>query len=356
MTKKTRYFMTGSAAIIAAGLCTGLVAYYGGGFQPLSASAAPDELRYVPADATVVAYADIRAIMDSEFRMRLKQVLPMNERGQEEFQRHTGIDIERDVDYVVAAMTALPTGGHPPAGLVVVRGRFNDAQLETLAREHGGDAEEYGGKRLVSMRKGDGSGSLAFLEPGLVAVGESAAIKKAIDAQLNAQSITANAEMMDLVRDIERTNNSWVVGRFDVLANKANLPEQVARQIPALKWLAAAGHINGGIAGTVRAEARDDQSAENLRDVVRGLLALGRMQAQAEPRAAALVDSLQLSGSGKTVQLSFTVPVELLELLPKPPAHDGRELHELPPQLHELPAPKAPAPPAAPEAPRPPQS
>jgi hypothetical protein len=353
MTKQTRYFMAGSAAVLAAGLCTGLVAYYSGGFQPLSASAVPDAIRYVPSDSTVVAYADIRAIMDSEFRMRLKQVLPMNERGQEEFQRHTGIDIERDVDYVVAAMTALPAAGHP-SGLVVVRGRFNDAQLETLAREHGGGAEDYRGKRLVSMKKGDGSGSLAFLEPGLVAVGESAAIKKAIDAQMSAASITANSEMMDLVKDIDKANNNaWAVGRFDVLASRANLPEQVARQIPAVKWFAAAAHINGGIAGMLRAEARDDQSAENLRDIVRGLLALGRMQAQAEPRAAGLVESLQLSGTGKTVQLSFTLPAELLELLPKPPANPGRQDHELGPELHERPAPKAPEPPQAPRPPQP---
>ena len=44
MTKKTRYFLTGSAAVLAGGLCTGLVAYYGGGFQSLVASTGPTEL------------------------------------------------------------------------------------------------------------------------------------------------------------------------------------------------------------------------------------------------------------------------------------------------------------------------
>ena len=33
MTKKTRYFMAGSAAVLAAGLGTGLIAYYAGGFR-----------------------------------------------------------------------------------------------------------------------------------------------------------------------------------------------------------------------------------------------------------------------------------------------------------------------------------
>ena len=84
-----------------------------------------------------------------------------------------------------------------------------------------------------------------------------------------------------------------------------------------MKWFAVAGHVNGGLSGTVRAEARDDQSAENLRDVVRGFLALARLQSQSDPRTAGLVESLQLTGTGKTVSLSFSVPAEILQLIPK---------------------------------------
>jgi hypothetical protein len=328
MTKKTRYFMAGSGAVLAAGLCTGLAAYYAGGFQPVSASAVSNELRYVPADSTVVAYADVRAIMDSELRARLKEAMPMHEQGQKEFQEQTGIDIERDIDYVVAAMS--PKIGTPMdgGGLVVARGRFNDTLLEALAREHGGAVEDYKGKRLIvapahlgepnePVQLSGKSVVLAFLEPGLVAVGDSATVKGAIDAQLTSHSITSNDEMMQLVADIGATNNAWAVGRFDVIASQAKLPEQISRQIPPVKWFAVAGHVNGGLSGTLRAEARDDLSAENLRDVVRGFLALARLQTQADPRTAGLVDSLQLSGTGKTVSLSFTLPAELLQLIPK---------------------------------------
>src|SRR6266550_464995 len=156
MTRKTRYFMGGSAAILVAGLGTGLVAYYGGGFPSLSASrSGPSELSYVPADSTVVAFANVREVMDSQLRQRLKQVLPQ-EQGQKEFAQETGIDIEHDIDYVVAAMTTPGTGGLPnnANGLVVARGRFNTTQLETLAREHGGVVEEYKGKRLVKLTDG----------------------------------------------------------------------------------------------------------------------------------------------------------------------------------------------------------
>lgn len=345
MTKKTRYFLAGSAAVLAAGLGTGLIAYYTGGFQPVSASAVSNELRYVPADATMVAYADVRAIMDSELRARLKQAMPMPEEGQKEFQAQTGIDIENDIDYVVASLS---TGLQKAAPLVVARGRFNDTQLEGLIRQHGGTVEEYKGKRLVnapkhridpnadpgerhhgfSLEQAKGNLVLAFLEPGLIAFGEGTAVRTAIDAQLSAHSITGNSEMMELVTDIGRNNNAWAVGRFDVLASQAKLPEQIARQIPAVKWFAVAGHVNGGISGSLRAEARDDQAAENLRDVVRGFLALARMQAQSDPRTSALVESLQLAGSGKTVTLSFTVPSEVLQMIPKAPVGAGVELEK----------------------------
>jgi hypothetical protein len=314
MTKSTRYFMAGSAAVMVAGLCTGLIAYYGGGFQSLSASTGPTELAYVPADATVVAYADVGSIMRSELRQQFKEAVP-HTTGQQEFQAKTGIDIENDIDYVVAAMTTIDPDRH--SALVVARGRFDVVRLEALAREHGGTVEEYRSKRLVTSAnqvQGD-QFSIAFLEPGLVAVGSASAVRHAIDAQMSAQSITGNSEMMDLVKDIEQVHNAWAVGRFDLIASQANLPDQIASQIPPVKWFAAAGHINGGVSGLLRAEARDDESATQLRDVVRGLLALAQLQAENDPRVASIAQSLQVSGEGKTVALSFTIPAEFLKLI-----------------------------------------
>jgi hypothetical protein len=321
MTKKTRYFMTGSAAVLAGGLCTGLVAYYGGGFQALVASTGPTELAYVPADASVVAYADVASIMNSELRQRFKETvpMPMGEDGQREFLEKTGIDIERDIDYVVAAATALPSGGNGhPAGVLVARGRFDVVKLEGLALEHGAQVQEYKGKRMLTLQhdsNGSHTGVLAFLEPGLVGLGDLASVQKAVDAQLSAQSITSNDEMMSLVSDIEATNNAWAVGRFDLIAGQAKLPTEIATKIPPIKWLAVAGHVNGGISAQLRAEANDDQAAENLRGVINGVISLAKLQGQNDPKLTSLVNSFQMSGQGKTVRLSFAIPAEIFELM-----------------------------------------
>ena len=330
MTKKTRIFMAGSAAVLAAGLGTGMVAYFTGGFQSVAAAPVANELRYVPADAAVVAYADVRSIMDSDLRLRLKTAMPMTGEGQAEFHKHTGIDIERDIDYIVAAASGI---GDNPDGLIVARGRFNDTQLESLIREHGGSVQDYKGKRVISSQHEGGKQiTLAFLEPGLVAIGTTVAVQRAIDAQMNSQSITGNDEIMALVSRIGAASNTWAVGRFDTIARQANLPAEVAQRMPPVKWFTAAGKINGGIQGTLSVEALDDASAELLRRQVSGALAFGEMIGKQDPKAAALLSSLQMSGTGKTVSISFHIPAELLEMIPKV----AGDVHEMPKDLHEI--------------------
>jgi hypothetical protein len=271
--------------------------------------------------------------MDSDLRQRLKTALPMHGEGQEEFQAKTGIDIERDIDYIVAAGSGV--GSNHPDGLVVARGRFNDALLETLAREHGGTAETYKEKRLVHSPAEKGNQiTLAFLEPGLVAIGTRAAVQRAIDAQMTAHSITSNSEIMDLVKDIGNSSNAWAVGRFDTLTKQANLPAEVAQRMPPVRWFAASGHINGGIAGTLRVEANDAEAGDLLRRQVSGALAFGEMVGKSDPKAAALLKSLQMTGSGKTVSISFEIPAELLQMIPKA-AGEAHE-HELEKHLKEI--------------------
>ena len=121
--------------------------------------------------------------------------------------------------------------------------------------------------------------------------------------------------MMDLVKDIEQSNNAWAVGRFDLIASQAKLPDEISQKIPPVKWLAIAGHVNGGISAQLRAEANDDEAAQNLRGVLNGVISLARLQGQNDPKLTSLINSLQLTGDGKTVRLSFAVPAEIFELM-----------------------------------------
>src|SRR5262245_22471744 len=202
MSQQTRYFMIGSALVIVLGLGVGAVAYYNGNL-PLKARVGPEEFAYLPADVNGVAYANVTAIMNSQFTQRLRQVLPTGDE-KAKLQAELGIDIERDIDSVVAGTVGFGPDEH---GLVLVRGRFNTGHLEALALQHGGTAQEYKGKKLITLEKafdhvaGAGAdevrhGAMAFLEPGLLAFGDRTALEHGIDASATRQNVTSNADLM----------------------------------------------------------------------------------------------------------------------------------------------------------------
>jgi len=332
MTNKTRYFVIASLLVLGVGLGTGLVAYYVG-FPAGAATRAggPEELQYIPHDATVIAFANVQDVMNSQLRQKLLQALPMHEAGQKEFENQTGINIETDIDRIVASLNPDPSNSNTPGqGLVLARGRFDEVKIEALMRDHGAEIEQYKTKRMIVVthtREGataDGrypseSFAVSFVEPGFVALGHASLVRSAIDLhqggnnpQAGLSSVTGNDELMALVRSLD-SGNVWAVGRFDALASRARLPDSVTSRLPAITLFAVSGHINGGLRATVRAEARDDEAANNLRDVVRGFMGLAKMQAGSNPSAQLMMQSLELGGTGKTVALSFTVPAEVFD-------------------------------------------
>jgi hypothetical protein len=325
------------------GLGTGLVAFYVG--FPATAffnRDTPNELKYLPSTASLVGAVDVREIMTSDLRQRLRQVMggEAQDNGRRQFQELTGINFETDIERIVAGLDSAGAGNN---GLVVARGTFDDVKIEALMREHGAQVQDYKGKRLIiAPHFGENDFdkfsnenrppspappanlALTFMEPGLVAFGSSPLVQHAIDLHAaGGDSAATNEELVAHVRELEG-GNAWVVGRFDVLRAKAKLPDIVANQLPPITWFGFRGHVDGGLQARVTAEARDDESANMLRDVVRGFLALAKLQTSSKPEFQHFVQSLQLGGTGKTVSLSLDVPAQVFDALgaalPKPPA------------------------------------
>jgi hypothetical protein len=315
MTRRTRYFVLSSLLVLAVGLGTGLVAFYVGLPAALGAADGPAELVYVPANASVVAYAEVRDVMTSDVRQRIRRVAPIPEDGQRQFQERTGIDIESDIDRVVASLQPEPDGR--TAGLVIASGRFSDVKIEALMRERGASVAEHGGKRVIVHQDAGGGGSMAlsFLEPGLVAVGSASMVRAAIDVRKSGDNVTRNVELMRLLDSLE-AGNAWALGRLDGMQAGGKLPAEIATRIPALSWFSVSGRFDTDIRGVIRAAARDEQAANDLRDVVRGFLALAKLQAGTRPELQTLMQSLELSGTGNNVALSFTIPGAVFDALP----------------------------------------
>src|SRR5688572_12338102 len=100
MTARNRNFLIASAAILLLGLGGAFAAYL---LQQRTATVAglPAEIRYVPATAIAVAYADVREVMSSELHRELMAAIPApSRRGRHLMNDFAGIDLEKEVAHV----------------------------------------------------------------------------------------------------------------------------------------------------------------------------------------------------------------------------------------------------------------
>jgi hypothetical protein len=283
-------------------------------------------MAYLPADATAVAFADVHHIMSSPFHDKLSQTMPSGD-ARQELQKQIGVDLEKDIDSVVAGFAA-GTGPADKGAIVIVRGRFNENQIESAARAHGGTVTEYHGKKMITMadagkagdkdadmKSGSSVDAVAFVQNGMLALGEVDSVQHAIDAAASGNNVTKNAPLMKYVSGVQAGNDAWVVGRFDEVAKSASVPQEVRNQLPAVQWFSLGAKVDQTISGVVHAEARDEAAAKNLRDVINGGLAAGRMMGGKDSKFDTMINSVQVAGAGTDVTVSFTVPQEVLDMV-----------------------------------------
>lgn len=315
--------MVGSSLVTVVGLCTGLVAYYTGSLPLRSSAIGPAELTYIPGDVSMVAFADVRHIMASAFHQKLRLVMPDGE-GKHRLVEETGIDVERDIDTVVAGVTG--TTQSDRGGLALIRGRFNADDVQRRSLAHGATRQAHRGKTLLvfpgtpaespstAMVGNRSPGAIAFLEEGLIGIGDEASLKRAIDVADARQDVTRNQDLMKLVANVSSSGDAWAVTRFDAASGTSGLPPQLRDQLGGVEWFWIAAKIDRNVEGRLSAEAKDEQAAAELRAVVNGALAAAKMVAGGKDKTLdGLLNSLAATGAGKSVDVSFTVPIELLD-------------------------------------------
>jgi hypothetical protein len=189
--------------------------------------------------------------------------------------------------------------------------------------------------------------AVAFVEPGLIAMGAANAVRRAIDAHSGAAAnASSNADLLRLVKGADG-GNVWVVARFDALSSTGQIPPAMLQRLPAINWVTITGHINGGVTAAILAEARDDAAAKNLREILQGILALAKLQTGQRPDVTALMNSIELGGEGHNVSLGLSVPIEVIDHLASLRTPGGAPLGPLAPPA----PPPPPDAPAAPDAP-----
>src|SRR5207248_821044 len=153
--------------------------------------------------------------------------------------------------------------------------------------------------------------------------------KKAIDQMQLPGSLPLHSDLMAAIQAIDAGNQVWAVGDFSIKDFGTAGLRGPAPALEILKSLQGGTYqmrVDTDIHAVATGNFADAESAQNLRDMARGLLAVAKLQvAQKEPDMLHLLDGIQVSNNGPKLIVKVDELGDLLKKLRK----NGRQLREL---------------------------
>ena len=268
-------------------------------------------LKFLPPDTQGVGFIDVAALRNAPLvqdALRAKDGSLAVSNGLAEFTRATGIDPQRDIDKVTLAKVG------PQDGFAVVQGRIDKFKVEQFLKDKGKESEAYLGQNLYR----DGNSAFVVLD-NVVLLGQVNAVKKAIDQMQLPGSVPFRSDLVAAIQTIEAGNQVWGVGDFsinDLGTVGVRGPAPAVEMLKALKSGTYQMRVDTGIHARATGNFSDAESAKNVGDLVRGAIAVAKMQvAKQQPDVLHVLDGVQVSDSGMTLTVRVDESGELLQKL-----------------------------------------
>ena len=323
--KKSRWTLTIAAGAVAAGLGIAAFAYFTSTAVEAQSTGLPGTVEWMPADAGVVGHVDLRSLMESPLRQKWEDAVSNHgtPKGLDEFREATGLDPFQDlygVSFAVVPGGGAEKKGKPEHWGAAVHGAFDSERILSKIREEVNvETEVHEGTTIYLLTRKEESDddeaeqpepALAFPDGGILLIGEPGYVREMIDAGAG-RSASAAANL------IERWGEgNFALDTFWIAASPEGglgpiMPQ--AGEVPPVQSVSLSGRTDTELSLRARGKAADAESATQLADVVRGLVALGAMQRAENPDLGTVLDSIQIEQAENEVQISLSVPYETLE-------------------------------------------
>lgn len=278
----------------------------------------PPAVHYLPADSQAVFGMNVRAFIASPIYAQFVQKHEQ-EIGKDlsEIIAQTGVDPRRDITYIIAAGRASQQKG---AGVVIAVGTFDQAAITNFIETKGTETKgtpiklDYKGAMVLMMPEANKlEKGIAFLSPSEIALGDLESLHAVIDVRSGTtHGIDDNAAICALLAKLNPQEMFWFAGDPASILSKAptNAP------VPALSSIQSIfGTLNltTAVNGKITVTAKDETSAGQLADFMRGLVALGNLAGAQNPDLAALLKGVQITQNGNQFDVSVTIPLDLLQ-------------------------------------------
>jgi hypothetical protein len=241
-----------------------------------------------------------------------------------EFVEKTGVDPQKDIYYVAAAMTS-GLGGEEEKGVAIVNMKYDKDKIltlikEKLAEEDGEMVEsDYNGMTLYAFQgEDDEEGAFTFLDASNIVVGNEDEVKSVIDISLKkADNIYKNQALADLLSKTEKEGILW-----GAILIPADAVEKAASENPMMSSFEAVraatilfDYKSQNVLAEIKLMSDDEENNKKIADALNGFKAIGGMAAAQKPEIGELLNKIEISSTADHVKVYCSLPEELMNKL-----------------------------------------
>lgn len=275
-------------------------------------------------DVSVVVGLKLGPFVESPLYAWLKAELsPGDKQKLDELKDDVGCDLERDVDSLVGVVGA--PGGEREVFLASASGRFDPYRVgRALEQTASVSWKPFGGTTLYLLEEGSHEPvTLAFRSERSLLFGRRSDVERVLGgAPEGDETKPAEAALLSALGDVPSGADFWWVGDERFLGKLPWSSKQGGPggfRLPPLRSIVLSGELGKALSLELLLEANDAAAARKLGDALRGLQALGALQAP-KPELQRLLGALRVSADGSRVTLEAKLEYAWLEALKKKPA------------------------------------
>jgi hypothetical protein len=225
----------------------------------------------------------------------------------DEFAKQTGLDPRTDLSQIVSASNG-------KAGVLLARGKFNVAGLETKLQQHGAKETDYKGLKLY----GDDASSIVFINSTTAMAGSTPMVKSILD-QRDQPKHGMPPALAERIHALPPNSQIWagLVGGFSGLElpiGRNSVLGNVLRMITAIDSVTLGIDLANGLDLKADAVCKAEDDAKQIHDLMKGVIGLGRLSTpDSHPEMLQLYDAIKVDQDKNRVIVSAHILPDLVE-------------------------------------------
>ena len=257
----------------------------------------------IPADTVFVVGANLDAIRETSVYQKLLSRVPLPQL--DDFVRQTGLDPRKDLSQILSCSN----GKH---GLLMARGKFNVADLESRLEAQGQKGFAYKNHRLFGSQQT----AIVFWNASTAVAGTTDEVRSLIDRGSGSGLPPA---LRDLVRTIPANDQIWaaLTGGLDAINPNVPRNSNLANVVGALKSVDTATigmDLSKGFDFFADVACKTDRDAKFVHDMVKGIVGIGRLNTpDSKPELLKLYDAIQVTQQQTHARVTANISTDLAD-------------------------------------------